>query len=107
MISKVQGEVAIGWEVCWRTIGGIRLHNRYARVSPSSMDNGNSFPSCGIGTAGNCSTIAWPAVYNAGTTPDIMKDGGRPKNGAAEPTSCDDKNDLPEDLVVRKVVSHR
>lgn len=81
-MRSVQGDVAMVSDACLTTTGGIKLQSKYARVNPSSKANGSSFESCGVGTAGRCSTMACAAVYKAGTTPDTMNDGGTPNNGA-------------------------
>jgi hypothetical protein len=60
----------------------MKLHSRNVRVNPSTTDKGSSNPRDGVGTTGNISTIAWMAVYNAGTTPDTTKEGTRPSRVA-------------------------
>jgi len=50
--SSVHGDDEIDGDALAVTAGGMRLHKRYVRVKPSTIDSGSSSSAEGAGTAG-------------------------------------------------------
>ena len=83
-VSKsAQGDSDTARAGLWRTTGGTSVQRSTARLCPSRNVRGSSV--CGPieGTAGSQSTRAWTRMHRIGPTPEVMKDGGMPRKGAA------------------------